>query len=149
MAQIDVWGMAEMSVSIMVACLPALRPLLRRAGDSSSDPSSGGNRITRAFDSAFSRTKTGISTLGSRNHNTSQARRGKSVDRMERLSDGGDSEVELTIQSNTGIYKSQDVSIRSSQISPADRLDKEFDRQMGYEGMGTKADAWHTGDKSS
>lgn len=137
-----------MSVSIMVACLPALRHLLRRAGEFSSDHSSNGrNGITNVLDSAFSRTKFRVSTLGSRYHNGSQVGGGKSGERMERLSDGGDSEVELTNQSNTGILKSHEISVQSIPITPTDTLDQEFDRQIGYPGLGNKTQAWHAGDK--
>jgi hypothetical protein len=133
--------MAEMTTSIMVACLPALRPLLRRAGElSSTDPKASGSRITRAFSSALS--KTGLSKLGSspiENHNSS--RRGKGVDRMERLSDGGDSQVELTTQSKISvIYKSQDISVQSTRFKLGDSAERESERQMG---LGNNSTAWH------
>lgn len=112
--------MAEMATSIIVACLPALRPLLRRAGEvSSTDPKSSKSRITRIFDSVLSRT--GVSALGSSRVDRTGSRRGKGIDRMERLSDGGDSQLELTTQSRApGIYKSQDVVVQSTQINQGD-----------------------------
>ncbi|TVY44736.1 hypothetical protein LSUB1_G002972 [Lachnellula subtilissima] len=141
---IYVWGMAEMTTSIMVVCLPALRPLLRRAGElSSTDPKSSGNVITRTINSALSRT--GLSQIGSsRVDNRNGTRRGNNVDRMERLSDvddDGGSQVELTTQTKAPvIYKSQDVSVQSSRIDASNSHDKDVERQMG---LGNNSTAWH------
>lgn len=130
-----------MTTSIIVVCLPALRPLLRRAGElSSTDPKPSENRITRAFKSTLS--KTGLSTLGSsRIENRKGSSRGRGVDRMNRLSDRGDSQVELTTQSETPvIYKSQDISVHSTRFNPSDSADREAERQIG---LGSNTTAWH------
>ncbi|TVY54510.1 hypothetical protein LCER1_G005952 [Lachnellula cervina] len=136
-----VWSMAEMTTSIIVVCLPALRPLLRRAGEfSSTDPKSTGNVITRTINSAFSRA--GLSQVGSSRHDNHNSTRRNVVDRMERLSDDdGGSQVELTTQKSAPvIYKSQDVSVQSSQIGPSSSNDEDVERQMG---LGNNTTAWH------
>ncbi|KAF2500935.1 hypothetical protein BU16DRAFT_522018 [Lophium mytilinum] len=129
-----VMSMAEMATSIIVACLPALRPLLRKAGElsTSSDPKSS-NPVTRVFNSVLS--KSGLSS-----RTDARTQRGKGVDRMERLSDGGDSQVELTTRNgNPGIYKSQDVSVQSTQVVGNEWTTQEAERQRG---LGTSSKAW-------
>ncbi|TVY13375.1 hypothetical protein LARI1_G008760 [Lachnellula arida] len=137
---IFVWSMAEMTTSIIVVSLPALRPLLRRRGEysSSTDPKSTGNVITRTINSLF--TRTGLSPVGS-SHNHNGTRRNH-VDRMERLSDDdGESQVELTTQKSAPvIYKSQDVSVESSQIEASSSDDRDIERHMG---LGNNTTAWH------
>lgn len=130
-----------MTTSIIVVCLPALRPLLRRTGEfSSTDPKSTGNVITRTINSAFSRA--GLSQVGSSRHDNHNSTRRNVVDRMERLSDDdGGSQVELTTQKSAPvIYKSQDVSVQSSQIGPSSSNDEDVERQMG---LGNNTTAWH------
>ncbi|EPE34168.1 hypothetical protein GLAREA_07181 [Glarea lozoyensis ATCC 20868] len=138
---IYVWGMAEMATSIMVACLPALRSLLRRAGElSSSDYKSSKSRIARTFGTALS--KIGVSRLGSsRVENLKSSRRGNGVDRMERLSDGRDSQVELTTQSRTSvIYKTQSIHVQSTRYESSDSAERERERPSG---LGNDSKAWH------
>lgn len=134
--------MAEMCVSIIVACLPALRPLLRRRGEgSSTDPSTGSRRITRIFDSVLS--KTGLSTLKSshRLDKGNAPRHGKNTDRMQRLSDDGDSRVELTTASKfPGIYKSQDISVQRTGLTEGSSNDLEAGAHIS---LGNDSKAWH------
>jgi hypothetical protein len=59
---------------------------------------------------------------------------------MERLSDGGDSQVELTTQSKgPGIYKSQGVSVQSTQMVGSELEDREVG---GQRGLGTQTKVW-------
>lgn len=136
--------MAEMCVSIIVACLPALRPLLRRAGEhSSTDPSSAGNtRITRIFDTVLS--KTGLSALGSsRLDKGNGTRRGKGVDRMHRLSDDGDSRVELTTTTAfPAIYKSQDVTVQRTEATHPQGYSHDLE-SGNHTSLGNDSKAWH------
>jgi hypothetical protein len=133
--------MAELATSVIMACVPALRPLLRRAGDlsSSDDYKSSIGRISRAFSSALS--KTGLSKLGSsRIENLDSTRRGNDIDRMEWLSDGEESQVELTAQSRTSvIYKTQSIQVQSTRYEPSDSAEREPEEQIG---LGNNSMAW-------
>jgi hypothetical protein len=125
-----------MTTSIMVACLPALRPFLRRSGELSSTDDYMSSRIARTFASALS--KIGLSRLGSSRIENLSSRRSNGVNRMERLSD---SQVELTTQSRSSvIYKTQSIKVQTTQYESSESAERETKRQID---LRNNSLAWH------